>query len=67
MLEYIEYTLPTVVHRGDLHNQIFDAMERDKVRSLYSLNFGLNLSELTPEDTARIIRGTYVPSVYSTH
>lgn len=67
MLEYIEYTFPANYHRPDLHAQVFNSVERSKVRSLYALNFGVGLTNLTPEDTVRILRGTFVPSVYSEH
>lgn len=44
-----------------LHN------EKADVEDAYALNFGLDFSDLSPEDTTRIMRGSDVAPVYSPH
>lgn len=65
VLEYIEYNLPTNMHRPDLHNPIFETMERSQVRNAYSANFGVDFSDLTPEDAVRVLRGSFIPTLQS--
>jgi hypothetical protein len=66
-LEYLEYNFPTNVHRPDWFTNLYDHNEKANVEDAYALNFGLDFSELTPEDTTRILRASEAAPIYSPH
>lgn len=66
-LEYLEYNFPTNVHRPDWFTNLYLHNEKADVEDAYALNFGLDFSDLTPEDATRIMRASDIAPVYSPH